>query len=98
MMYYGGHFPGLIWLGAAIGMIVFWGIVLFLGALAFRALTSGKPSDDEDSRPAGTDPRQILAERYARGEIDEEEYRRRLATLSGTDDPPGGPPRTPHGS
>ena len=27
----------------------------------------------------------VLAERFARGEIDEEEYRRRLATLSGSD-------------
>ncbi|MBA2807739.1 SHOCT domain-containing protein [Streptomyces sp. KM273126] len=34
-------------------------------------------------------PEQILAERYARGEIDEEEYERRMATLRGS--PPPGP-------
>ncbi|WP_211266209.1 SHOCT domain-containing protein, partial [Streptomyces catenulae] len=50
--------------------------------------------------PPGTPGRplpaeQILAERYARGEIDEEEYHRRLTTLrgspSGTTEPPGAP-------
>lgn len=30
-------------------------------------------------------PEQLLAERFARGEIDEEDYRRRLATLTGAD-------------
>jgi putative membrane protein len=31
--------------------------------------------------PAGPDPRAILAERYARGEIDHQEYRERLGNL-----------------
>jgi putative membrane protein len=31
--------------------------------------------------PAGPDPRTILAERYARGEIDHQEYRERLGNL-----------------
>ncbi|MFI9201609.1 SHOCT domain-containing protein [Streptomyces sp. NPDC053048] len=39
--------------------------------------------------PPPSSPEQILAERYARGEIDEEEYQRRLATLRGS--PPGPP-------
>ncbi|USA02076.1 SHOCT domain-containing protein [Streptomyces lydicamycinicus] len=39
---------------------------------------------------SGPPAEQILAERYARGEIDEEEYRRRLVTLRGA--PPGGAP------
>jgi putative membrane protein len=33
--------------------------------------------------PNDTTPQQILAERFARGEIDEQEYRTRLATLRG---------------
>ncbi|WP_237323463.1 SHOCT domain-containing protein [Streptomyces sp. MOE7] len=43
--------------------------------------------------PADGGPEQILAERYARGEIDDEEYRRRLATLRGTR--PGSAPSPP---
>jgi putative membrane protein len=44
------------------------------------------------SRPWGWsggegDPRAILAGRYARGEIDETEYRQRLAVLNGPDTP-----------
>jgi putative membrane protein len=31
----------------------------------------------------GPDPPRILEERFARGEIDEDEFRRRLATLKG---------------
>ena len=43
------------------------------------------------NRPAGPadgprpSPERLLAERFARGEIDEDEYRRRLATLTGAD-------------
>ncbi|HYQ63962.1 SHOCT domain-containing protein [Actinophytocola sp.] len=33
--------------------------------------------------PSDTRPQQILAERFARGEIDEQEYRTRLTTLRG---------------
>ncbi|MER8182312.1 SHOCT domain-containing protein [Kitasatospora sp. NPDC094015] len=36
------------------------------------------PGGPPDARPA---PEQLLAERYALGEIDDEEYRRRLAVL-----------------
>jgi Short C-terminal domain len=35
----------------------------------------------ELAAPEGRDPEQILAERFAAGEIDEEEYHRRLQTL-----------------
>jgi len=46
--------------------------------------------------PAGPAPEQILAERYARGEIDEDEFRRRLAVLRGAAPYPG-PPHPPPG-
>jgi putative membrane protein len=35
------------------------------------------------SRPAQLTARQVLDQRYARGDIDEEEYRRRLHALAG---------------
>jgi putative membrane protein len=39
--------------------------------------------------PASGSPQQLLADRFARGEIDEEEYRRRLAVLQNPEPPPG---------
>ena len=49
-----------------------------LGYLAYR-LTVGRPAN---GAPSGTgSARRILDERFARGEIDEQEYRRRRAGL-----------------
>jgi putative membrane protein len=51
--------------------------VVILGAVALiRYLTVG--SRGAEPRPT---PAQLLAERFARGEIDEQEYHRRLDTL-----------------
>lgn len=58
-----------------LNMLVFWGVLIGGGLLVFRALRpSGSPS-------SGGDARRLLAERYARGEIDDEEYQRRLEML-----------------
>ncbi|WP_369221211.1 SHOCT domain-containing protein [Streptomyces sp. R39] len=46
------------------------------------------PNPSHGRPPGGR--RRILAERYARGEIDEEEYRRRLDTLRGSRSGPAG--------
>lgn len=82
MMYWTDHDPsGWGWLAMTVGMVVFWGLLITLAVVLVRAL----------NRPAGPDPgqrptpEQLLAERFARGEIDEDEYRRRLATLTGVD-------------
>jgi putative membrane protein len=85
MMYYGGgHMSGWGWFGLTIGLIVFWGLLIALAVIAYRALTGGSAASGQNAGTATTDPRQILAQRYARSEIDEDEYSRRLATLSGT--------------
>ncbi|MFE7311574.1 SHOCT domain-containing protein [Streptomyces sp. NPDC057555] len=116
MMYWYGHDGGWGWIAATIGMILFWALVITVGILVFRALTRSGPSGDgERSRgpagwsteapPPGGPPaaEQILAERYARGEIEDAEYQRRLAVLrssqggparsdTGPAQPPSGPP------
>lgn len=77
-------------------------VVLFFRALSQRPGAPGgghgghggwgaPPSTGAPGPRSG--PEQILAERYARGEIDEEEYERRLATLRGS--PPPGRPAQP---
>jgi putative membrane protein len=60
-----------------IGNALFWAVVV-LGAVALiRHLSS--PGRATRSRPT---PERLLAERFARGEIDEKEYRSRLDTLA----------------
>ena len=90
MMYYGGgHMTGWGWFGMTIGMIAFWGLLIALAVLLYRSFSTKDTSPSQSqSGPTSPDPRQILAERYARGEIDEDEYQRRLATLDGTRTPP----------
>jgi putative membrane protein len=82
MMFWTGHDPtGWGWVAMTVGMAVLWGLLITLAVVLVRGL----------NRPAGpadgprSSPERLLAERFARGEIDEDEYRRRLATLTGAD-------------
>lgn len=60
------------WLAMVAANLVFWGLVF----VAIAALMRGGSSDR-----ASTDPQHVLGVRFATGEIDEEEYRRRLDAL-----------------
>ncbi|MFZ0790464.1 MAG: SHOCT domain-containing protein, partial [Chromatiaceae bacterium] len=55
------------------GMILVWGLIIVVVILLVRAIAGGFPS-------RGKSARQVLDERFARGEIDQREYeeRRRL--------------------
>ena len=82
MMYWTNHdLSGWGWVAMMLSMVVFWGLLITLAVVLVRGLnrTAG-PADAP--RPS---PERLLAERFARGEIDEDEYRRRLATLTGAD-------------
>jgi putative membrane protein len=61
------------WWWMTIAMVVFWGLVAWV---AFT-LARRPGAEDGGSRSAAD----ILAERYAQGEIDDEEYQRRRAAL-----------------
>jgi putative membrane protein len=80
MMWYNGDHFG--WIGCLLGsavMVVFWALIITAIVLLVRYLTlSGT-----DAKPAAGSrtAEDLLAERYARGEIDDEEYRRRLTLL-----------------
>jgi putative membrane protein len=71
MFWYGGHWAwwqgGLMW----IGMIVFWGLLIWAAYALITNLTR-KPGSENH----GDDARHILDQRLARGEIDAEEYQR----------------------
>jgi putative membrane protein len=61
-------------------MVLFWGAVLFLIFRVARRRGPWGPWRQERSGHA------VLAERYARGEIDADEYRERLGQLQEFDD------------
>lgn len=71
MMWGGGYgvFGGLM-------MLVFWGVVIALIVLAVHWLR-----DNRAGGTRGSDALDILRARLAKGEIDEEEFRRRKAVL-----------------
>ena len=64
------------WVVMSLSMIAFWALVVFAVVAIFRA---GR--EDGSSGPARRDPLEILDERFARGEIDETEYRARAEVL-----------------
>lgn len=71
------HDPGWGgWLMMAIGMGSFW---ILLAVLVYALLRNGR---HESTRSPGA--REILQERFARGEIDAEEYQARLDILTRT--------------
>jgi putative membrane protein len=57
--------------------LFFW--IVIVGAIILALRSGGSRSDGGPSRSA----REVLDERYARGEIDREEYRRRREDLEG---------------
>ncbi|MER6030061.1 SHOCT domain-containing protein [Streptomyces sp. NPDC001851] len=91
MFWYGHGVGGWGWLAMSVGMLLFWILIIALGVLLYRSLARpGEGSDRAGSGQPGTSPEQLLAERFARGEIDEDEYRRRLTVLrEGSRDGPG---------
>jgi putative membrane protein len=87
MMYWwwGDHMAGWGWTLMLVGNLVFLGL-LAGGLVALLRLARFRI---DRPRPA---PHELLAERFARGEIDEAEYRRRSDVLNDT------VPRRPSGS
>ncbi|EME99216.1 SHOCT domain-containing protein [Streptomyces mobaraensis NBRC 13819 = DSM 40847] len=93
MFWYGHGVGGWGVFAMTVGMVLFRALVIAVVVLLFRALARpphGGRGADRREGPVSGHAERILAERYARGEIDEE-YARRLATLRGAH--PGRPER-----
>jgi len=84
----GGHMSGWGWAAMTITSVL---VLVLLGAIVLLLVRLGSSgSADRPDLPAERRlPEQILGERFARGEIDEEEYRRRLDVLGGRRTPAG---------
>ena len=78
-MWWHGNWGWGSWLAMSLSMLVFWGLVIWVVATLVRS--PGTP------REPSVDPERILAERFARGEINEDDYRRRLDALRSVDGP-----------
>jgi putative membrane protein len=83
MWWYGPGTGGWGFALMSVGMVLFWAlIILGLIAVARYLLVSCKRAPE--ARPT---PEELLAERFARDEIDEQEYRVRLDALHGRPGP-----------
>jgi len=70
--------PTWWWMFGGIGMLLFWGALIWLGAMLVRS-TGSRPRVISSADPMEAE--HILARRFASGEISEEEYRRSLSVL-----------------
>ena len=80
----GSDFGHMDWNNGGWWMLMFWGPVFVIGLVALvvwliRSPTTSGSSGGGDHLDSA---RRILAERYARGELDSDEYRDRLERLS----------------
>lgn len=85
MMFWYDHNMG--WWGYAgmgIGMLLFWAL-LIVGIVALIRFISGSANTGNGwappTAPPMLSPEQVLANRFAHGEIDETEYQQRIAVL-----------------
>jgi putative membrane protein len=76
MWWYGNGISGWGYALMTVSMVLFWALVIFGVIALFRYL--GRSDRSTAIRPT---PEQVLAERFARGDIDEQEYHQRLNTL-----------------
>jgi putative membrane protein len=80
MFWYGNGMGGWGYALMALSMIAFWGLVIIAIVALVQYLARGAQplSHFAGQRPT---PEELLAERFAGGEIDEQEYRQRLDML-----------------
>lgn len=81
---YGWGGMGGGWLvGLLVGAVLLLGLVAVVVVAVRTARQRSAPPPAGDAVPAHSRARAVLDERYARGDIDDEEYRRRLEVLAG---------------
>ncbi|WP_458686551.1 SHOCT domain-containing protein [Nocardia tengchongensis] len=79
MMWYGTGMGGWGYGLMTVGMVIFW--VIVIGGIVAAVRYSNGFQQRGPAVPRGSTPQQTLANRYARGEIDDDEYTRRMKLL-----------------
>jgi putative membrane protein len=80
MFWYDGDVGWWGYAGMGIGMVLFWALIIVGIVALVRFSSSGSQSGPPLTGDAPS-PEQLLAARFARGEISETEYRERLTVL-----------------
>lgn len=79
-MYWGNGMSGWGMALMAVSNLLFWGLVITAIVVVVRHFYRAERHDM--STPHGPKPQQLLAERFARGDIDEDEFKRRSDVLA----------------
>lgn len=72
------------WIVMILMMSLFWAAVIFAGVMIFRGTARGGRDGAPVDGARYRNPMDILDERFARGELENEEYQARKAVLLGT--------------
>ena len=80
MDYYDGNHGDGRWLVMGLMMLLLWGLLIAFVVWVVRS-TRGPAPHPDSSGGTSSKANALLAERFARGEIDEEEFRRRRDLL-----------------
>lgn len=78
MGWYGDGMGWLGWVMMTLIALAFWGLLAFGGIAVWRSLGRDRRSPSSEGRHAAE---QLLDDRFARGEIDQDEYARRRGVL-----------------
>ena len=78
MRWHDGGWSSGAWIAMAFMMVVFWGAVVTAIVFAVRAMRNPSAGPTHSIRD---DPERILDERFARGEIDADDYQQRRELL-----------------
>ena len=81
MMWYDGGWGLGGWIMMTLVMVLFWGGLITAIVLAIRYLTGGGSTQTQSNPRVSPRAEDLLTERFARGEIDEDEFRQRMTLL-----------------
>ncbi|MET9487337.1 SHOCT domain-containing protein [Nocardia sp. NPDC006630] len=79
MFWYNHDMGGWGYAGMGLGMLLFWGLLIVGTVFLIRMTADGYR--DVATRQVLMPAEEVLAQRFARGDIDEKEYADRVATL-----------------
>jgi putative membrane protein len=81
MMYWGNGMGGWGMVLMTVSGLLFWGLII--AGIVWLVRSTGRGGESGTVATQTPTPQQIIADRFARGEIEEDDYARRLQVLGG---------------